>query len=163
VLSALFGVWRPRPCVSTSPHGSLLFVVELKVPVSKSQGTKNLSWIGSIDESTGLPQGLFQYIAQLVRELDGVGGPDVRFGMLCNFATTVFAKMVKTEDDMYSLELWRLDVVPQRRRSADLTKSRGFTAGSLAQLALAIRRFVLWGKSVSSAAWCHLLLVFQLG
>lgn len=140
---------RPHHHAHSSSHrGSLRFVVELTVPVSKSQGTKNLSWVGAIDESTGLPQGLLHYVAQLVRQLDGISGPAVRFGMLCNFATPVFARMVKSAEFRYSLQLWRLDVVPPCQRSADLMKPRGFTADSLARLALAIRRFVFWGTSI---------------
>ena len=130
---------------------SLEFAVELKVPVSHTQGSTNLSWVGQFNESSGLPQGLHQYIAQLVRELDGVAGPCVRFGMLCNFATTVFARMNKTSADMYSLQLWRLDVIPAPRsvRADVFTKPRDFTVASLVTLASAIRRFVFWGKLVA--------------
>lgn len=133
---------------------SLEFAVELKVPVSRKKCYNNLSWMGTASKRSGLPQGLHRHIAQLVRELDdGAAGPGVRFGMLCNFATTVFARMDKSPDNAYTLKLWRLDVTPPSPRAQagqpkmpSLTESRGFTVDSLVMLASAIRRFVFWGR-----------------
>jgi hypothetical protein len=130
----------PLPVISARLH----FVIELKVPYNK-KGTNNLSWVGSTNEASNLPQGVYKYIAQLIRELDGVGDRRVRYGMLSNFATTVFAKMIKCGEE-YQLQLWRLDVVPPSAESGALAKPRGIDESHLLSLANAVRQFVLWGE-----------------